>query len=141
VARLAVALVLVSASAVAAAQDAHVKQAMSLTAREYDNTLPAQPVTTWLREHLPARYEIVWGDRITDCGEASGSAADIERDLPMCAEVELRDGGTMRGYLALMIGTAKRGVLKGEAQLYDGYLDHDGKRYSFKRLADLGQIR
>ena len=128
-------------SAVAAAQDAYVKQAMSLTAREYDKTLSAEPVTTWLREHLPARYEIVWGDRITDCGEASGTAADAERDLPMCAEIELREGGTMRGYLALFIGTAKRGVLKGEAQLYDGYLDHGGKRYSFKRLADLRQIR
>jgi len=32
-------------------------------------------------------------------------------------------------------------VLKGEAQLYDGYLDHGGKRYSFKRLTDLRQIR
>ena len=41
----------------------------------------------------------------------------------------------------LFIGTAKRGVLKGEAQLYDGYLDHGGKRNSFKRLADLRQIR
>ena len=84
------------------------KQAMSLTAREYDKTLPAQPVTTWLREHLPTRYEVVWGDRITDCGEASGTAADADRDLPMCAEIELREGGTMRGYLALFIGTAKR---------------------------------
>jgi len=141
VTRLAVAAALLIVSAVAAAQDAYVKQAMSLTAREYDNTLPAQPLSTWLREHVPGRYEIVWGDRITDCGEASGTAADAERDLPMCAEIELREGGTMRVYLALFIGTAKRGVLKDEAQLYDGYLDHGGERYSFKRLADLRQIR
>jgi hypothetical protein len=141
VARLAAALVLHIASAAAAGEDAYVKQAMSLTAREYDKTLPAQAVTTWLREHLPARYEIVWGERITDCGEASGTAADAERDLPMCAEIEIRESGKPRGYLALLIGTAKRGVLKGEAQLYDGYLDHGGKRYSFKRLADLRQIR
>jgi hypothetical protein len=139
-ARLAVALVLLVLSPVSSAQDAYVKQAMSLTARAYDAALPAEPVASWLRAHLP-RYELAWDDRITDCGEGSGTAADAQRDLPMCAEIEIREGGKARGYLALLIGTAKRGVLPGEARLYDGYLDDGAKRYSFKRLGDVLQVR
>jgi hypothetical protein len=73
------------------ADDELVKKARLLSTRDFDKTLSTQPVEEWLRAHLPTSYEVIWGEHISDCGESTGTAADKERDMPLCAEVEIRE--------------------------------------------------
>ena len=123
------------------ADDAYVKKAKLLSAQQFDSTLPDQPVGLWLRSNIPAGYEVVWGEYITDCGEGTGIAADKERDPPLCAEVELMKGSKVKGYLALFVGTQKRGLLQKGYGLYFGYLEHHGVTHTFKRLSDVAQFK
>lgn len=123
------------------ADDKYVKKAKSLSAQDFDRTLPDQPIESWLRANIPAGYEVVWGEHITDCGEGTGTAADKDRDMPLCAEVELKEGSELKGYFALFVGTQRQGLLKGGSGLYFGYLDHRGTKHNFKRLSDVLQVK
>jgi len=129
-----------SVSASAYADDAFVRATKSLSARDFDKDLPDQSVEAWLRAHLPAGYQAVWGEEITDCGEGGGAAIE-GRDMPLCAEVKVERGAKMVGYLALMVGTEKRGLLREGRQLYFGYLEHGGTKYDFKRLSDVLKVK
>lgn len=131
------AILFYSVSTGALADDALVIKARSLSAKLFDETLPAQPIEEWLRMHLPSEYEIVWGKYITDCGERTGSATDKKRDIPLCAEVEIRKGTKLVGYLDLFLGTQKRGLLNDSAGVYFGYLEHQGMKYNFRKLSDI----
>jgi len=122
------------------ADDALVMKAKSLSAKHFDETLPDQPIEEWLRRHLPAEYEVVWGKYITDCGESTGGASDKERDMPLCAEVEIRKGTKIVGYLALFVGTQKRGLLNDSAVVYFGHLEHRGMKYNFRKLREILNI-
>ena len=61
--------------------------------------------------------------------------------MPLCAEVEIKRGAKTVGYLALMVGTQKRGPLKDGNALYFGYLEHAGAKYDFKRLRDVLKVK
>ena len=119
------------------ADDTLAIKARSLSAKLFDETLPSQPIEEWLRMHLPSEYEIVWGKYVTDCGERTGSATDKERDIPLCAEVEIKKGTKLVGYLALFLGTQKRGLLNDNAGVYFGYLEHRGIKYNLRKLSDI----
>ena len=130
-----------SVSASAQADDEFVTGAKSLSARDFDKALPDQSIEAWLRAHLPVGYEAVWGEEITDCGEGTGTSIDAKRDMPLCAEVELKRGAKTVGYLALLVGTQKRGLLKEGLGVYFGHLEHAGTKYDFKRLGDVLKIK
>lgn len=127
-------------SANAWADDEFVKAAKSLIARDFDKTLPDQSMEAWLRTHLPAGYQVVWGEEATDCGEGGGTPIE-GRDMPLCAEVVVKRGAKMVGYLALMVGTHRRGLSKETAGVYFGYLEHAGTKYDFKRLSDVLRVK
>jgi hypothetical protein len=130
-----------SVSANAYADDEFVRAAKSLSARAFDQNLPDQSVEEWLRAHVPVEYQVVWGEEVTDCGEGTGSAIDAKRDMPLCAEVQVKRGAKMVGYFALMVGTQKRGLLKDGNALYFGYLEHAGTKYDFRRLSDVLKVK
>ena len=119
------------------ADDTLAIKARSLSAKLFDETLPSQPIEEWLRMHLPSGYEIVWSKYVTDCGEGTGSASDKKRDIPLCAEVEIRKGNKLVGYLALFLGAQKRGLLNDHAGVFFGYLEHQGIKYKFRKLSDI----
>jgi len=139
--RLLAAVLACSVSSSAHADDKYVIGTKSLSARAFDETLPDQSVDVWLRAHLPVGYEVIWGEQITDCGEGTGSPVDAKRDMPLCAEVKIKRGVKLVGYLALMVGTQKRGLLKEGNGLYFGYLEHAGIKYDFKRLSDVLKVK
>ncbi len=136
-----VVLAFCSLSSTAHAYDDYVKKGMSLTARDFDQVLPNQPIDAWLRSNIPARYEVVWGKQITDCGESTGTSVDKERDMPMCLEVEIKEGPEIKGCLSLLIGTEKRGLFKDGYGIYFGYLEHSGNKYNFNRLSDVLRVK
>lgn len=130
-----------SISSISHADDSLVEKAKSLSAQDLDKTLPAQPIEEWLQANIPASYKVVWGEHITDCGESTGSAVDKERDMPLCAEVEIKENAKLVGYLALFVATQKRGLLTDNMGLYFGYLEHNGTKYHFRRLSDVLKVK
>lgn len=72
------------------ADDDYVVFARSLLARDFDASLPAEPIEQWLKASLPEGMKAIWGEYATDCGEQTGvPAIDKERDMPLCVEIEL----------------------------------------------------
>lgn len=125
----------------ALAVDKYVMQAKELTANHFDATLPRKPIGNWLRENIPPGYEIIWGDYITDCGESTGTSVDKDRNMPLCAEVEIKDKLRITGYLALFVGTRDGGFFKEGFGIYYGYLKHNGNQYTIKQLGDLQSVK
>lgn len=125
----------------AAADDEKVSFSKSLTANEYDNVLPAIAIEKWLRSILKESVAIEWGAYITDCGEQAGNPEiDKERDIPLCAEVELKEENRLVGYLLLFIGTENEGVIKEKACLYYGYINSNGKQITITKLSELEHL-
>ena len=50
-------------------------------------------------------------------------------------------GSKVKGYLALFVGTQKRGLLQKGYGLYFGYLEHHGVTHTFKRSSDVAQFK
>ncbi len=123
------------------ADDEKVLFAKSLMARDYDSTLPSMPIEEWLRSTIKKEIVIEWSPYVTDCGERTGNPKiDTERDMPLCAEVGLKEGGKRIGYLLLFIGTDNRGTIKDEARLYYGYMNWNNKQVTIKELGELEHV-
>ena len=60
--------------------------------------------------------------------------------MPLCTEIEIMDGPKAKGYLVLLVGTQKRGLLQHGIGLYFGYLEHRGTKFEFKRLSDVLKV-
>lgn len=124
------------------ADDDYIIYAKKLEARKYDNKLPSIPVERWLTLALPGGIVAVWGKNVTDCGEQTGDPeTDKGRDMPMCAEIELKEKDKSVGYLLLFIGTEKKGKLKDNATLYYGYIKQGNKTIEFKKLGDIKKMK
>ena len=128
-------------SSITHADDTLVVQAKLLNARDFDKNLPALPIVEWLQLYIPTSYTVVWGEHITDCGESTGTAADKVRDMPLCAEVEIKKDTKIIGYLALFVATQNRGLLTENMGLYYGYLEHNGTKHHFRQLSDLRKVK
>jgi hypothetical protein len=125
----------------ALADDDNVSFAKSLQAKDYDSNLRPMPVEQWFKSVLPHGIIAVWNPNITDCGEQTGNPAiDRTRDMPMCAEIELKKNSRLVGYLFLVIGSEKKGKLKEDAGLYYGYIKKNEKEVNLKKLGDLSKI-
>jgi len=122
----------------ALAEENYIAFAKSLLARDYDASLPAQPIGQWLMSVLPKGMTATWGEHITDCGEQTGDPAiDKERDMPLCAEIELKQKDKTIGYLTLMVGTEKKGKLRNDAGLYFGNIKRGNETVWIKKLSEL----
>ena len=130
------------ASSPSQAEDDAVAFARLLLARDYDASLPAQPVEQWIASVLPRGTSAAWGAYITDCGEQAGDPTiDRARDIPMCAEIELQQNGRTVGSLLLIIGTQRKGVRKDRAALYAGSIPVDGKTVWIRKLGELSRMQ
>jgi hypothetical protein len=124
------------------AEDDYVTFAKSLMAKDYDESLPSIPIQEWLRSMLPNGLVALWNPAITDCGEQTGDPEiDKNRDMPMCAEIELKENGISVGYLLLMIGTQKKRKSKENAGLFYGFVTRQEKTINLRKLSDLSKMR
>lgn len=130
------------ASSPAPADDDYVSFAKSLPAEKYDKSLPSIPAEQWLNSILPRGIVAVWGNSITDCGEQTGDPAiDRGRDMPLCAEIELKQKDKSVGYLLLFVGTEKKGKLKETAGLYYGYIKQGDKTIGLRKLQEITKLK
>jgi len=128
-------------SSAAPSKDERVNTVKRMSAHDFDTTLPAEPVEQWLSANLPSARRAVWGEYMTDCGEGTGTAADAQRDRPMCAEIEIYEATNLVGYLTLLVGTDKRGMAADNKGLYFGFIDAKGVRIELHKLSDLLTVK
>lgn len=132
----------IAASSAVLAGDAYIVFAKSLTAKQYDKNLPAVPIVQWLGSVLPGDVEAVWGKTVTDCGEQVGDPeTDRGRDMPLCAEIELKKKGEVIGHLLLFVGTGRKGKMKDDAGLYYGYYKLGIRTVDVKELGEIANMK
>ncbi len=134
----AVALLALALPVPAAAQDdVAISAARRTSAKALDRALPAVPFEEWLRSLAGREARIDW--EVNDCGEATGTPADAERDLPLCAEASVAVAGRGMVHVRVAVGTVRRGVLAGRG-LYGIWAEPSGGRVeSFTRLRYLAR--
>jgi hypothetical protein len=121
---------------VASAEDAFVTTARGLSVRRLESGLPDLSLERWLRKLTARKTEIQWESN--DCGEATGSAADTSRDVPVCAQASAVavNGGVISVSVAL--GTLNHGI-SGEPALFDATLTRGNRTTTFRSLEALAK--
>jgi TonB family protein len=114
------------------------KQALTLAqetpASDLDEALPARSFVDWFNKLVGQNAGVVW--QLTECGEQIGSPGQPGYDLPACAEINatLQDG--RRIFVALNVGTFKKG-LTGKPTFFRAVIQQDERFYQVRRLSDL----
>jgi TonB family protein len=114
------------------------KQALSLTrempASDLDDALPAHFFAEWFNKIVGPNAGVVW--QLAECGEQVGVPGQPGYDLPACAEISaiLQDG--RRVFVAISVGTFKKG-LTGKPAFLRAVIEQDEQLYQVRRLRDL----
>jgi hypothetical protein len=137
-----VVFMILSAASPALADDDYVSYAKSLPAKQFDNSLPSIPTEQWLASSLPSGIVAVWENNVTDCGEQAGDPEiDKKRDMPLCAEIELKKKDKSVGHLLLLVGTEKKGTEVEAVGLYYGYIKKGAKTIDLNKLQEVMKLK
>ena len=121
-----------------AAKEIPMASAQMISAQKFDASLPLMTVDAWLSSVVPNKVNVTWGSHMTGCGEQTGTSVDADRDMPICAEVEMKGPNEKKAYLLLFVGTRNSGFTPENAQLYWGFYK-SGE--AFEELRKLGDLR
>jgi hypothetical protein len=114
------------------------KQAISssqkISASDLDEALPDRPFSGWFNETIGPDAGVVW--QMTECGAPITAPGETGRDLPACAEINacLPDG--RRVYVAISVGTFKKGLI-GKPSFFLAVIEQNDQLYPVRRLSDL----
>jgi hypothetical protein len=100
-----------------------------------ETRLPPMPFNQWLRMVAGPGARITY--EVNDCGEQTGTAADRERDFPMCVEAVAEERDHRVTIIALAVGTLRRGAF-GEPSV--AWVRAGCDRYSAEPLKKLSDI-
>lgn len=117
-------LVLVGEAGAAQTASVEEQRAVSLAQRTAVNTLDRtlttkQSVASWVR-HVVGPGTPVQGE-VNDCGGATGSSADLTRDLPVCVQAIASLADKREVSVSVAVGTQKKGMFR-PAQYFDAYV-------------------
>jgi TonB family protein len=117
------------------------KQALSSAqetpASNLDAGLPVSPFASWFGQIIGPKAGVVW--QLTECGEQIAAPGKIGQDLPACAEVNavLPDGRKV--FVAISIGTFKKGLAEKPA-FFRAVIEKNEQFYQVLRLSDLPEM-
>jgi TonB family protein len=117
------------------------KQALSSAqetpASNLDAGLPVSPFASWFGQIIGPKAGVVW--QLTECGEQIAAPGQMGQDLPACAEVNavLPDGRKV--FVAISIGTFKKG-LAGKPAFFRAVIEKNEQFYQVLRLSDLPEM-
>ena len=94
-----------------------------------------QPLETWLIRVSGSRSKLSW--EVNDCGEATGSAADAGRDLPICVEARARVSRNREMIVSIAVGTNRTGVTASRELAQASLTDDAGSVKFAKNLSEL----
>ncbi len=111
------------------------KQAFSsvqaMPASDLDSGLPSQSFANWLEQVIGVNTGIVW--QLTECGEQLGATG---KDLIACAEVNVILPDKRRIFVAISVGTFKKG-LSGKPAFIGAAIEQNARLHQVRRLRDL----
>jgi len=117
------------------------KQALSsvqrMPASNLDAELPGRPFGIWFNQIIGSEAGVVW--QLTECGERIAAPDDAAPDLPACAEVNanLLDGRKV--FVAISVGTFKKG-LTGKPAFFRAVVERNEQFHQVRRLSDLPEM-
>lgn len=117
-------------------EDKAITLVKNIDAVELDSELPKQPFAIWFGKIVGANAQTLW--ETNDCGEQSGTSADIGRDFPLCVEVDatLSDGRQVG--IMIAVGTFEKGV--GKPQVFWAFIKQKEHLYDVPRLRELQKM-
>ncbi|MFY9607572.1 MAG: hypothetical protein WAU45_03020 [Blastocatellia bacterium] len=118
-------------------QSQMIAHARRIDVSELDPRLPKQEFGRWLKSVLGRGAELTW--EINDCGEQTGAAAEVERDIPTCVEVDAKLPDGRRVIVMIHIGTLKKGLSRAPT-IKDTFLEHGSHSYTAASLSDLVRV-
>jgi len=111
-----------------------ISSAQTISASDLDEALPDRPFAGWFNETIGPDAGVVW--QLTQCGAPINAPGEAGQDLPACAEITacLPDG--RRVYVAISVGTFKKGMT-GKPSFFLAVIEQDDQLYPVRRLSDL----
>src|SRR5262245_3099963 len=111
-----------------------ISSAQEISASDLDEALPDRPVESWFKKTIGPDAGVVW--QLTECGEKITAPGETGQDLPACAEINalLPDGRKV--YVAISVGTFKKGMT-GKPSFFIAVIEQNDQLYPVRRLSDL----
>jgi hypothetical protein len=105
-----------------------------VSASALDEELPNRPFARWFNKTIGPDAGVVW--QMTQCGAPITDPGETGQDLPACAEINalLPDG--RRVFVAISVGTFKKG-LTGKPSFFLAVIEQNDQLYPVRRLSDL----
>src|SRR5215510_13954843 len=117
------------------------KQALSsvqeMSASYFDAELSDRPFAIWFSQIIGPKAGVVW--QLAECGERVVASKETGRDLPACAEVNAKLPDGRRVFVAISVGTFKKG-LNGKPAFYSAVIEQNERLYPVRRLRDLPEM-
>jgi TonB family protein len=106
-------------------------------ASNLDAGLPVRPFASWFGQIVGPKAGVIW--QLTECGEQIAAPGQMGQDLPACAEVNaiLPDGRKV--FVAISIGTFKKGLAEKPA-FFRAVIEKNEQFYQVLRLSDLPEM-
>src|SRR6266498_3994766 len=107
-----------------------ISSTQEMSASDLDEALPNRPFANWFSEVIGPKAGVVW--QLTECGEQ----IEAGKDLPACAEVNASLPGGRKVFVAISVGTFKKG-LTGKPSFFRAVIEQNERFYQVRRLSDL----
>jgi len=111
-----------------------ISSAQRVSASDLDEALPKRPFAHWFNKTIGPDAGVVW--QMTQCGAPITDPGETGQDLPACAEINalLPDGRKV--YVAISVGTFKKGMT-GKPSFFLAVIEQNDQLYPVRRLSDL----
>src|SRR5262245_26780640 len=111
-----------------------ISSAQKISASDLDEALPDRLFSGWFNETIGPDAGVVW--QLTECGAQITAPGKTGQDLPACAEINalLPDG--RRVFVAISVGTFKKGMT-GKPSFFLAVIEQNDQLYPVRRLSDL----
>src|SRR5215470_9818261 len=113
-----------------------ISSAQEISASDLDAALPNRPFAIWFSEVIGPKAGVIW--QLTECGERIAAPGEAGQDLPACAEVNASLPGGRKVFVAISVGTFKKG-LAGKLSFFRAVIEQNGRLYQVRRLSELPQ--
>jgi Gram-negative bacterial TonB protein C-terminal len=113
-----------------------ISSAQEMSASDLDAALPDRPFASWFSEVIGPKAGVVW--QLTECGDPLAASGEAGQDLPACAEVNASLPGGRKVFVAISVGTFKKG-LAGKPSFFRAVIEQNERLYQVRRLSELPQ--
>ncbi len=117
------------------------KQALSsvqeMLSCDLDADLPSRPFEVWFNQLVGPEAGVVW--QLTECGEPIMAPGQTGQDLPACAEVNANLPDGRKVFVAISVGTFKKGLI-GKPTFLSAVIEQSDQLYQTRRLSALPEM-